>query len=71
MILVICSLLGGNAYAVEFLYKKKYFEIPYNKTLDNCGSNFAIGESAEYILKRRINEFQKTLQEIEEAKSKI
>ena len=58
-ILVLCLLLSGNGYAVEFLYKKKYFEIPYNKTLDNCGSHLAIGESAEYILKRRTNEFTK------------
>jgi len=58
-IIVLCLLLSGNGYAVEFLYKKKYFEIPYNKTLDNCGSHLAIGESAEYILKRRINDLSK------------
>ncbi|MDB2354598.1 hypothetical protein N9V64_04045, partial [Candidatus Pelagibacter bacterium] len=54
-IIVLGLLLGGNAYAVEFLYKKKYFEIPYNKALDNCGSHLAIGKTAEYILKKRIN----------------
>jgi hypothetical protein len=58
-ILVICSLLSENVYAVEFLYKKKYFEIPYNKALDNCGSHLAIGKGAEYILKKRINGFSK------------
>ena len=58
-IIVVGLLLGGNVYAVEFLYKKKYFEIPYNKVLDNCGSHLAIGKSAEYILKKRINGFSK------------
>ena len=58
-IVVLGLLLGGNAYADEFLYKKKYFEIPYNKELDNCGSHLAIGKSAEYILKKRINGFSK------------
>jgi len=58
-IMVLGLLLSGNGYAVELLYKKKYFEIPYNKALDNCGSHFAVGKSAEYILKRRINHFSK------------
>ena len=58
-IVVLGLLLSGDAYAVEFLYKKKYFEIPYNKALDNCGSHLAIGKSAEYILKKRINGFSK------------
>ena len=58
-IVVLGLLLSGNAYAVELLYKKKYFEIPYNKALDNCGSHLAIGKSAEYILKKRINGFSK------------
>ena len=58
-IVVLSLMLSGSAYAVEFLYKKKYFEIPYNKALDNCGSHLAIGKSAEYILKKRINGFSK------------
>ena len=58
-IIVLSLLFSGNAYADEFLYKKKYFEIPYNKELDNCGSHLAIGKSAEYILKKRINGFSK------------
>ena len=45
--------LSGGASALDILYKNRYFEIPYNKITDNCGSHLAIGEVAEYVLKRR------------------
>jgi len=45
--------LSGGAYALDILYKNRYFEIPYDKKKDNCGNHLAIGEAAEYILKRR------------------
>ena len=57
-ILVLGLLLSGNAYADEFLYKKKYFEIPYNKELDNCGSYSAAGKAAKYILDNPSRDFE-------------
>ena len=57
-ILVLGLLLSGNAYADEFLYKKKYFEIPYNKELDNCGSYSASGKAAKYILDNPSRDFE-------------
>ena len=53
VIVVLCLLFSGSAYAFEILYKNRYFEIPYNKATDNCGSHFAIGKAAEYIFTRR------------------
>ena len=52
-IVVLCLLFSGSAYALEILYKNRYFEIPYDKKKDNCGSHLAVGKAAQYILKRR------------------
>ena len=57
-IVVLSLMLSGSAYAVEFLYKKKYFEIPYNKALDNCGSYSAAGKAAKYILDNPSRDFE-------------
>ena len=51
--MVLSLLLSGNAYALEILYKNRYFEIPLNKKKTNCGSHFAVGKAAQYILKGR------------------
>ena len=56
--MVLSFLLSGNAFAIEFLYKKKYFEIPYNKALDNCGSYSAAGKAAKYILDNPSRDFE-------------
>ena len=55
-ICLLISFIGFNSNAEDLLYKKRFFEIPYNKALDNCGNHFAIGEGAEFILKRRIDQ---------------
>ena len=56
-IIVLSLLLSGNAYALEILYKNRYFEIPYDKKRDNCGNHIAVGKAAQYILKRRDNTY--------------
>ena len=44
-----------NSNAYDFLYKQRYFEIPYDKVNDNCGYTFAIGKIEQYVANERFD----------------